>query len=170
VFRLQQILFFRDLDMPQAEVRQLLAGPDSDEVAALEHHRRVLHGRIEGLGRLLKTIDRTIDRLLEGDVTLTEEKLYEGFSTEQIERYKRKARSLDEPAATVNVQDFTGDKVIGHQQQSCLGYLLGPSHALHRQSGSCPLLGCFASFLTCEWCVNWAGGNSIDSNGRQFQG
>jgi DNA-binding transcriptional MerR regulator len=95
--RLQQILFFRELDVPLAEVRQILDDPDFDEVAALEHHRGMLHGRMERLGRLLKTIDRTIDRLTEDDVTLTDEELYEGFSTEQIERYKREAREMYDP-------------------------------------------------------------------------
>ena len=94
LLRLQQILFFRELDVPLAEVRQILDDPDFDQVAALEHHRGMLHGRMERLGRLLKTIDRTIDRLVEDDVTLTDEELYEGFSTEQIERYKREAREM----------------------------------------------------------------------------
>jgi DNA-binding transcriptional MerR regulator len=97
LLRLQQILFFRELDVPLAEVRQILDDPDFDEVAALEHHRGMLHGRMERLGRLLKTIDRTIDRLTEDDVTLTDEELYEGFSTEQIERYKREAREMYDP-------------------------------------------------------------------------
>ena len=97
LLRLQQILFFRELDMPLAEVRQILDDPDFDQVAALEHHGGMLRQRMERLGRLLKTIDRTIDRLTEDDVTLTDEELYEGFSTEQIERYKREAREMYDP-------------------------------------------------------------------------
>jgi hypothetical protein len=50
------------------------------------------------LARLLNTIDRTIDRLTEDGMTLTDEELYEGFTTEQIERYKRKAREMYDPA------------------------------------------------------------------------
>ena len=97
LLRLQQILFFRELDMPLAEVRQILDDPGFDQVTALEHHRAMLHRRIERLARLLKTIDRTIDRLSEDDMTLTDEELYEGFSTEQIERYKREAREMYDP-------------------------------------------------------------------------
>ncbi len=37
-------------------------------------------------------------RLTEDDVTLTDEELYEGFTTEQIERYKREAREMCDPA------------------------------------------------------------------------
>jgi DNA-binding transcriptional MerR regulator len=98
LLRLQQILFFKELDMPLAEVRQILDEPGFDQVTALEHHRGMLQGRMERLARLLKTIDRTIDRLAEDDMTLTDEELYEGFTTEQIERYKREARDIYDPA------------------------------------------------------------------------
>jgi DNA-binding transcriptional MerR regulator len=98
LLRLQQILFFKELDMPLAEVRRVLDDPEFDPVVALEHHRQMLHRRMERLLRLLRTIDRTIDRLAEDDMTLTDEELYEGFSTEQIERYKRQAREMYDPA------------------------------------------------------------------------
>ena len=98
LLRLQQILFFKELDIPLAQIRQILDDPEFDQVAALEHHRGMLQGRVERLERLLNTIDRTIDRLAEDDMTLTDEELYEGFTTEQIERYKREARELYDPA------------------------------------------------------------------------
>jgi DNA-binding transcriptional MerR regulator len=98
LLRLQQILFFKELDMPLDEVRHILDDPGFDQVAALEHHRQMLHRRMERLARLLKTIDRTIDRLTEEDMVLTDEELYEGFTTEQIERYKREAREMYGPA------------------------------------------------------------------------
>ena len=84
--------------MPLAQVRQILDDPGFDTAAALEHHRGMLQGRMERLKRLLNTIDRTLDRLTEDDMTLTDEELYEGFSTEQIERYKREAREMYDPA------------------------------------------------------------------------
>ena len=84
--------------MPLDAVRQILDDPQFDQVAALEHHRQRLHRRVERLTRLLKTVDRTINRITEGDMTLTDEELYEGFSAEQIERYKREAREMYDPA------------------------------------------------------------------------
>ena len=98
LLRLQQILFFKELDIPLADVRQILDDPGFDQVAALGQHRQSLIGRIERLERLLKTIDKTLHRLTEGDVTLTDAELYEGFTTEQIERTKREARELYDPA------------------------------------------------------------------------
>ena len=98
LLRLQQILFFKELDLPLDQIRQILDDPGFDQVAALEHHRGMLQGRVERLARLLHTIDRTLNRLMEDDMTLTDEELYEGFSTEQIERYKREAREMYDPA------------------------------------------------------------------------
>lgn len=97
LLRLQQILFFKELDMPLDEVRRVLDDPGFDQVAALERHRLLLHRRMERLSRLLKTIDKTIDRL-EGDtMTLTDEELYEGFTPEEIEQVKREARAMYDP-------------------------------------------------------------------------
>jgi DNA-binding transcriptional MerR regulator len=98
LLRLQQILFFRELDMPLSEVRRVLGDTEFDQVAALAHHRQMLQGRMKRLARLLNTIDRTIDKLTGDDMTLTDKELYEGFTTEQIERYKREAREMYDPA------------------------------------------------------------------------
>jgi DNA-binding transcriptional MerR regulator len=104
LLRLQQILFFKELDMPLDEVGHILDDPGFDQVAALEGHRQSLQQRMERLARLLKTIDRTIDRLTEDDMALTDEELYEGFTTEQIERYQREAREMYDPALVAESQ------------------------------------------------------------------
>jgi hypothetical protein len=58
----------------------------------------MLQGRARRLACLLSTIDMTIQHLTEGAVPLTDQELYEGFSQEQIERYKREAREQYDPA------------------------------------------------------------------------
>lgn len=98
LLRLQQILFFKELDVPLDQIRRILDDPGFDQVGALEDHRRLLRQRAERLARLLKTIDRTIQRLTEEDVEMTDEELYEGFTKEDIERYKREAREMYDPA------------------------------------------------------------------------
>ncbi|NLS75725.1 MAG: MerR family transcriptional regulator [Chloroflexi bacterium] len=92
LLRLQQILFFKELEMPLDEVRQVLDDPDFDQVTALQRHRQMVEQRMERLSRLLGTIDRTIERLREGTMGLTDDELYEGFSKETRERYRREAR------------------------------------------------------------------------------
>ena len=97
LLRLQQILFFKELDLPLSEIQSILDDPDFDPVQALEQHRQLLYEQVGRLTRLLNTIDRTIHKLTEDDMTMTDAELYEGFSPEQIERYKREAREMYDP-------------------------------------------------------------------------
>ena len=97
LLRLQQILFFKELDFPLSEIRDILSDPGFDQVAALEDHREMLQMRAKRLTRLLSTIDRTIKRIKEEDMGLTDEELYEGFTEEQIERYEREVRERYDP-------------------------------------------------------------------------
>ncbi|HTX71626.1 MAG TPA: MerR family transcriptional regulator, partial [Rectinemataceae bacterium] len=55
--RLQQILFFRELDMSLEEIRELLDAPGFDPIRALGEHRRLLALRAERLARLMQTVD-----------------------------------------------------------------------------------------------------------------
>lgn len=94
LLRLQQILFFKELDFPLGEIRRILDDPGFDQVEALQHHRRLLQKRAERLARLLNTVDKTIRRLTEDNMgtRMSVEELYEGFTDEQMERYRREAR------------------------------------------------------------------------------
>ena len=98
LLRLQQILFFRELDLPLSQIREILDDPEFDQIEALENHRRVLQAQVRRLTHLLTTIDKTIHRLTEDSTMLTDKELYEGFSDEQIQRYKREAREMYDPA------------------------------------------------------------------------
>ena len=44
------------------------------------------------MNRLLTTIDRTIERITEDAMTMTDKELYEGFTEGEIDGYKREAR------------------------------------------------------------------------------
>ena len=79
LLRLQQILLFEELDLPLEEIRRILDDPGFEPVRALAQHRRTLELQAERLARLLHTIDRTIARLTEVDMSLTDEELYEGL-------------------------------------------------------------------------------------------
>jgi DNA-binding transcriptional MerR regulator len=97
LLRLQQILFFRELDFPLEDIRRILDHPGFDRVQALESHRRMLQERSARLAVLMRTIDKTIERLKEETMTLTDAELYEGFSEEQIERWQREVREQYDP-------------------------------------------------------------------------
>ncbi len=92
LFRLQQILFYRELDMPLERIKKELDEPGFDPVTALRDHRRLLEERAGRIARLIATIDRTIARLGGEEPMLTTEELYEGFPREKAERWEREAK------------------------------------------------------------------------------
>jgi MerR family transcriptional regulator, thiopeptide resistance regulator len=90
VLRLQQILFFRELDFSIAELRAIIDGSDFDVLQALKAHRRALQRRIGRLGGLIQTIDRTMMHL-KGTIKVDTKDLFEGFDKAQQERYEQEA-------------------------------------------------------------------------------
>ena len=94
---LQQILFFRELDFPLKDIRRILSDSDFNAVETLKSHRRLLTEQRERLSQLLQTLDKTILDLTEEQMTMTDDELYEGFSKEKIERYKREVREKYDP-------------------------------------------------------------------------
>ena len=97
LLRLQQILFYRELDFPLGQIKELLEQPGFDPVQTLREHRGLLHEQAQRLKRLLKTVDKTILKLTEERMKLTDAELYEGFTKEQAERYQREARERYDP-------------------------------------------------------------------------
>jgi len=92
LLRLQQILFYRELDMSLDRIKAELDRPDFDPIAALESHRALLEERASRVARLIETIDKTIASLGGGKAMLSTEELYEGFPKEKAERWEREAK------------------------------------------------------------------------------
>ncbi|GAB3272222.1 MerR family transcriptional regulator [Larkinella harenae] len=91
LIRLQQILFYKELDFSLHEIRRVLEDPDFDLVDALKSHKAALRERRDRLTTLLGTIDKTISKLKGETDMLTDEELYAGFSKEQAESYRQEA-------------------------------------------------------------------------------
>jgi DNA-binding transcriptional MerR regulator len=92
LMRLQQILLFREFEMPLTEIQAWIEASGFDPLAALQQHRQALERRQGRLRRLIETVDRTIAELQESEMTLSDEELYAGLTPEQAERYPREAR------------------------------------------------------------------------------
>jgi len=90
--RLQQILLFKEFELPLAEIQSILDRPGFDPLQTLRAHRQVLADRMEHSARLLQTVDRTIQQLTEDNMTLTDEEIFDGMTPEQVERYGKEAR------------------------------------------------------------------------------
>lgn len=91
LFRLQQILFFRELDLGLDQIKQILAAPDFNLVDALQLHRKVLADKIDRMQRLIATVDRTVLHLVGEMRTRNMSKLFEGFNEEKQRQYEEEA-------------------------------------------------------------------------------
>jgi DNA-binding transcriptional MerR regulator len=92
LYRLQQILFYRQLGMRLDEIKSILGSDDFDILAALPDHRSALLAEVKRLRRLIRTIDNTT-RTLEGAVKMEPKRLFEGFSEEEQEQLAAEASS-----------------------------------------------------------------------------
>jgi DNA-binding transcriptional MerR regulator len=93
LLRLQQILFYRELDLPLEDIRGILGRHDFDVMGALYSHKQALQERVSRLNRLIQTVDKTLF-YLKGKQTMNEKILFEGFSDEEQEQYAREAEKM----------------------------------------------------------------------------
>jgi DNA-binding transcriptional MerR regulator len=93
VLRLQQILFFRELDLSLNEINEIVDMPTFDRLVALQLHRDGLEAKVDRLQRLIKTIDSTI-LYLTGETAMSEKQLFSGFGPEEERRYEGEARRI----------------------------------------------------------------------------
>ncbi len=97
LLKLQQILFYRELDLPLENIKQIMGRRDYDVLEALESHKQSLGQRVDRLERLIRTVDDTILHL-KGQKEMSKEQLFEAFSDEQQEEYARQAEQMYDPA------------------------------------------------------------------------
>jgi DNA-binding transcriptional MerR regulator len=88
LLRLQQILFFRELDVPLDDILLIMSQPDFNLLGALENHCAALSNRASRLKKLIDTVDHTIATIKEG-AKMKEQEYFEGFDET---KYKEEAR------------------------------------------------------------------------------
>jgi DNA-binding transcriptional MerR regulator len=91
LLRLQQILLYKELDFPLAEIRRLLDDPSFDLMTALEEQKKAFRQRQQELAELLDTIDETIHHLKKQGIMSNLEFLYKGIPKETAEAWRKEA-------------------------------------------------------------------------------
>jgi MerR family transcriptional regulator, thiopeptide resistance regulator len=91
LLRLQQILFYREMDLGLLQIREILNDPSFDLVTALRTHRQTLQDKIARLQNLMNTVDATIMHLV-GEMDMGKKRLFEGFSEEKQKQYEKEIR------------------------------------------------------------------------------
>jgi MerR family transcriptional regulator, thiopeptide resistance regulator len=105
VLRLQQILFYREMDFPLETIRDLVTRPEFDVVRALQAHRTSLQVRSKRLDQLINTIDKTIEHL-EGQREMNKEEYFEGWTEEKQPEFEKEIRAKYGDHAMDNVIDW----------------------------------------------------------------
>lgn len=90
LFRLQQILFFREIGLSLSQIKEVLNDPDFDLISALQSHRQTMKDKMKRLETLIQTVDTTIMHLV-GEVEMSKKNIFEGFSEEKQKQYKKEA-------------------------------------------------------------------------------
>ena len=118
LLRLQQILFYRELDMPLDDIRKIIGRRNYDKLGALQSHKVALNKKVARLNRLIQTVDNTINHL-QGDNIMSERELFKAFSEEEQEQYALEAEQLYD-AATVRASNKKWKSYSAAKKESIL--------------------------------------------------
>jgi len=112
VDRLQQILFYRELEVPLEDVKAILDDPDFDRQAALQGHLEALKARRERLERLMETVERTLlDE--KGESAMTDKEKFAAFQKKAVEENERKYGK--------EIREKYGDQAVDASNRAVLG-------------------------------------------------
>jgi DNA-binding transcriptional MerR regulator len=104
LLRLQQILFYRELDFPLKDICAILDDPAFDLMQALQGHRKALLAKKERINTLVGTIDKTLVTIKNNNMLQVED-LYDGIPQDKMEAYRAEAMAKWGKAAILSAED-----------------------------------------------------------------
>lgn len=87
--RLQQILFFKELDFSLQEIKVILDSPNFDRKSALETQEKLLIKKKERLEEIIKSVRKTI-KSIDGGIEMNKKEMFKVFDLSQIEKEQEK--------------------------------------------------------------------------------
>jgi len=99
--RLQHILFYRELEFPLKEIKQILDG-EADRLTILSEQKRLFTARLDRIKQLISTIDLSIQQAGKGEA-MDQSSMFKGFSSSrewedalaEQNRYLKEAYDVD---------------------------------------------------------------------------
>lgn len=88
---LQQILFYRELDVPLKKIKEIMSRPSFDQVEALQSHRSMLSDKRNQLNEMICTIDKTL-RFKKGEIQMSNQEKFAGFDFSGWNKHEQEAR------------------------------------------------------------------------------
>ena len=87
--RLQQILFFKELDFNLKEIKEILDSPSFDRKRALKTHHELLIEKKNRLDSIIRSVEKTLSSL-EGKIKMSKEEKFKPFDMKKIEEHQQK--------------------------------------------------------------------------------
>jgi DNA-binding transcriptional MerR regulator len=124
LLRLQQIMFFRELELPLEEIKKIIDAPGFNIVEALKSHKKLIELKQKRLTGLLETITKTIKKMSK-ETTMKDGDLYEGFDDAQMKEYQKEAKerwgnteAWKQSQERVKKMGKAGTEKVGKEMQS----------------------------------------------------
>ncbi len=89
VDRLQQILFYRELDVSLDSIKEIVTAPSFDGANVLREHRKRLMEKRTQLDILIANVDKTI-AVTEGRIKMVDKEKFEGFKKKMVDDNEKK--------------------------------------------------------------------------------
>ena len=86
---LQQILFYRELEIPLDEIKKIISSKDYDSVAALQGHLLALKAKKQKIESLITNVEKTI-MAAKGEITMSDSEKFECFKKDLIDENEKK--------------------------------------------------------------------------------
>lgn len=122
LLRLQQILFYRELDFTLEQTGKILDDPEFNFEHALETHREKLVLKHKHMQQLIQTVDQTLEKIKgEQVMALKDKDLYKGFDREKIDRWNKEVDEKYDPKKVAesrrNIGKMSKDQFTDVQKQ-----------------------------------------------------
>ncbi len=90
ILELQQILFFKELDFPLSEIKEIMDDPNFSIEESLLKQREFILLKRERLNKIVKLIDKTIKNR-KGEIEMKKSEYFEELNDEKIKEYTKRA-------------------------------------------------------------------------------
>ncbi|MBE6051540.1 MAG: MerR family transcriptional regulator [Clostridium sp.] len=89
--RLQQILFFKELDFTLQEIKEILDNPNFNREEALNIHKKLLTEKVNRLQKIINNVDKTLKEM-RGEIKMSNKEKFDGFDMSEIDKYKEEVK------------------------------------------------------------------------------
>jgi DNA-binding transcriptional MerR regulator len=112
--RLQQVLFFKELEFSLQEIKRILDSPGFDKKQALKSHKELLLEKKKRLQKIIKSVERTIHSI-EGGIDMSKKEMFEAFDISKIEKHKEKyAKEVRQKYGNTKAYKESQEKTSGY--------------------------------------------------------